>query len=137
MCDFIKPTDTETLSVNHDARYKVFNNSMLVIPHQLYQVVMKMFPEILNFKISDVQSTLMYNPETFEPIEKFRLNLSVDIKPNQQPQGVKDYYSEEINKLFNFIYPDYEFVKFGVVEMSLVRPPSNRELFDRLFLPEE
>ena len=47
-------------------------------------------------------STLMYNPETFEPIEKFRLNLSVDIKPNQQPQGVKDYYSEEINKLFNW-----------------------------------
>jgi hypothetical protein len=135
MCDFTKLK--ETLSVNHDARYKVFDNSMLVIPHQLYQVVMKMFPEILNFKISDVQSTLVYNPATFEPIEKFRLNLSVDIKPNQQPQGVKDYYSEEINKLFNFIYPDYEFVKFGVVEMTLVRPPSNRELFGRLFLPEQ
>lgn len=135
MCDI--PKFTEPLSVNHDARYKVFDNSMLVIPHQLYQVVMKMFPEILNFRITDVQSSLMYNPATFEPIEKFRLNLSVDIKPNQQPQGVKDYYSEEINKLFNFTYPDYEFVKFGVVEMTLVRPPSNRELFGRLFLPEE
>ncbi len=135
MCDF--PKFTETLSVNHDTRYKVFDNSMLVIPNQLYQVVMKMFPEILNFRITDVQSSLVYNPATFEPIEKFRLNLSVDIKPNQQPQGVKDYYSEEINKLFNFTYPDYEFVKFGVVEMTLVRPPSNRELFGRLFLPEE
>ena len=135
MCDFTK--FTETLSVNHDARYKVFDNSMLVIPNQLYQVVMKMFPEILNFRITDVQSSLVYNPATFEPIEKFRINLSVDIRPNQQPKGVKDYYSEEINKLFNFTYPDYEFVKFGVVEMTLVRPPSNRELFGRLFLPEE
>ena len=135
MCDFAKLT--ETSPVNHDARYKVFDNSMLVIPHQLYQVVMKMFPEILNFRITDVQSALMYNPATFEPIERFKINLSVDIRPNQQPQGVKDYYSEEINKLFNFTYPDYEFVKFGVVEMTLVRPPSNRELFGRLFLPEE
>lgn len=135
MCDFAKLT--ETLPVNHDARYKVFDNSMLVIPNQLYQVVMKMFPEILNFRITDVQSSLMYNPATFEPIERFKINLSVDIRPNQQPQGVKDYYSEEINKLFNFTYPDYEFVKFGVVEMTLVRPPSNRELFGRLFLPEE
>ena len=44
---------------------------------------------------------------------------------------------EEIDKLFKFTYPDYEFVKFKVVEMTLVRPPSNREIFCKLFLPEE
>ena len=137
MSDFNKISSDKTLNVNHDARYEVFDNSMLVIPQQFYQVVLKMCPEILNFSIVDVQSSLIYNPATFEPIERFLISLSVNIKPNLQPQGVKDYYTEEIDKLFNFTYPDYEFVKFKVVEMTLVRPPSNRELFGRLFLPEE
>ena len=137
MSDFNKISSDKTLNVHHDARYEVFDNSMLVIPQQFYQVVLKMCPEILNFSIVDVQSSLIYNPATFEPIERFLISLSVNIKPNLQPQGVKDYYSEEIDKLFNFTYPDYEFVKFKVVEMTLVRPPSNRELFGRLFLPEE
>lgn len=131
MCDV--PKFPELLNINNDARYKVFDNSMLVIPDQLYQVVLKMYPEILNFRIVDVQSTLVYNPATFEPIEKFKIDLLVNIKPNQQPKGVMEYYTEEIDKLFKFTYPDYEFVKFKVVEMTLVRPPSNRELFGRFF----
>ena len=137
MSDFNKISSDKTLNVNHDARYKVFDNSMLVIPEQLYQVVLKMCPEILNFNIVDAQSSLVYNPATFEPVERFMISLLVNIKPNLQPQGVKDYYTEEIDKLFKFTYPDYEFVKFKVVEMTLVRPPSNRELFGKLFLPEE
>ena len=135
MCDF--PKFTEPLSVNHNARYEVFDNSMLVMPKVLDVLIKKTHPEIISVSIKDVNSTLMYNPMDFSPIEKFRLHISVSFKQGVQPNGVMEYYSEVIQDLFKYTYPEYDFVKFNVIEMNIPQPPSNRELFGRLFLPEQ
>lgn len=135
MCDF--PKFTEPLSVNHNARYEVFDNSMLVMPKVLDVLIKKTHPEIISVSIKDVNSTLMYNPMDFSPIEKFRLHISVSFKQGVQPNGVMEYYSEAIQDLFKYTYPEYDFVKFNVIEMNIPQPPSNRELFGRLFLPEQ
>ena len=135
MCDF--PKFTEPLSVNHNARYEVFDNSMLVMPKVLDVLIKKTHPEIISVSIKDVNSTLMYNPMDFSPIEKFRLHISVSFKQGVQPNGVMEYYSEAIQDLFKYTYPEYDFVKFNVIEMNIPNPPSNRELFGRLFLPEQ
>ena len=135
MCDF--PKFTEPLSVNHNAKYEVFDNSMLVMPKVLDVLIKKTHPEIISVSIKDVNSTLMYNPMDFSPIEKFRLHISVSFKQGVQPNGVMEYYSEAIQDLFKYTYPEYDFVKFNVIEMNIPNPPSNRELFGRLFLPEQ
>lgn len=135
MCDF--PKFIEPLTVNHNARYEVFDNSMLVMPKVLDVLIKKTHPEIISVSIKDVNSTLMYNPMDFSPIEKFRLHISVSFKQGVQPNGVMEYYSEAIQDLFKYTYPEYDFVKFNVIEMNIPQPPSNRELFGRLFLPEQ
>jgi hypothetical protein len=110
---------------------------MLVMPKVLDVLIKKTHPEIISVSIKDVNSTLMYNPMDFSPIEKFRLHISVSFKQGVQPNGVMEYYSEAIQDLFKYTYPEYDFVKFNVIEMNIPNPPSNRELFGRLFLPEQ
>ena len=135
MCDV--PKFPEPLSVNHDARYEVFDNSMLVMPKVLDVLIKKTHPEIISVSIKDVDSSLTYNPMDFSAIERFRLHISVSFKQGVQPKGVMEYYSEAIQDLFKYTYPEHDFVKFNVIEMNIPNPPSNRELFGRLFLPEQ
>ena len=135
MCDV--PKFPEPLSVNHDARYEVFDNSMLVMPKVLDVLIKKTHPEIISVSIKDVDSSLTYNPMDFSTIERFRLHISVSFKQGVQPKGVMEYYSEAIQDLFKYTYPEHDFVKFNVIEMNIPNPPSNRELFGRLFLPEQ
>ena len=47
--------------------------------------------------------------------------------------GSNEYYGEEIDKLFHFTYPDYEFVKFSVDEMDVRPEKTNYEKFIELF----
>ena len=135
MCDV--PKFPEPLSVNHDARYEVFDNSMLVMPKVLDVLIKKTHPEIISVSIKDVDSSLTYSPMDFSAIERFRLHISVSFKQGVQPKGVMEYYSEAIQNLFKYTYPEHDFVKFNVIEMNIPNPPSNRELFGRLFLPEQ
>jgi hypothetical protein len=96
-----------------------------------------MNPEIHSMRITDVISTLSYNPETLDPFENFRIKISIKIKPNERLKGNMTYYEDEIDKYFKYTYPNYGFVEFKVTEMIMIKPPSNRELFGRLFLPQE
>lgn len=137
MSDFKISDIPPTITTNNSVKHKVFDNSMLVMPKTLDTVIKKMHPEISGVNIKDVDSSLTYSPMDFSAIEKFRLNISVSFKQGVQPKGVMEYYSEAIRDLFKYTYPDYDFVQFNVIEMNIPNPPSNRELFGRLFLPEE
>ena len=133
MSDFKISDITPTITTNNGARYEVFDNSMLVMPKVLDVLIKKTHPEIISVSIKDVDSSLTYNPMDFSTIEIFRLHISVSFKP----KGVMEYYSEAIQDLFKYTYPEHDFVKFNVIEMNIPNPPSNRELFGRLFLPEQ
>ena len=137
MSDFKISDIPPTITTNNSVKHEVFDNSMLVMPKILDTVIKKMHPEIISVSIKDVDSSLTYSPMDFSDIEKFRIHISVSFKQGVQPKGVMEYYSEAIQDLFKYTYPDYDFVKFSVIEMNIPQPPSNRELFGRLFLPEE
>ena len=137
MSDFKISDIPPTITTNNSARYEVFDNSMLVMPKVLDVLIKKTHPEIIGVSIKDVDSSLTYNPMDFSAIERFRLHISVSFKEGVQPKGVMEYYSEAIQDLFKYTYPEHDFVKFNVIEMNIPNPPSNRELFGRLFLPEQ
>jgi hypothetical protein len=65
-----------------------------------------------------------------EYIVKLRLTFDGGVRTLN---GSNEYYGEEIDKLFHFTYPDYEFVKFSVDEMDVRPEKTNYEKFIELF----
>ena len=96
--------------------------SLLIIPESLRTVVMRTMTEITSMSVVRVEAFKAYHPVNFDTIDKYvvKIRLSFD-GGSWTLNGNNDYYSDEITKLFYFIYPDYDFIKISVDKMD-VRP---------------
>jgi hypothetical protein len=109
------------------------NSSDLKIPKEFEVVILKMFSEIESIKLMDVESIIMYNPMTFDPIEKFRVHLELNFKEGVTPRYVREEYSKEISNLFTYTFNEYDFVSFHVDSFNIPPVITNKEKFFKLF----
>jgi hypothetical protein len=87
--------------------------SFVTIPENLRIVITKMMPEITRMCVARVEAYKKYNPENFDVIDEYIVKLRLTFDGGIRTLNGSDaYYGEEINKLFHFTYPDYDFVKF-------------------------
>jgi len=108
--------------------------SFVTIPESLRVVVKKMMPEITLMGVARVEAYKKYNPANFDVIDEYIVKLRLTFDGGVRTlNGSNEYYGEEINKLFHFTYPDYEFVKFSVDEMDVRPEKTNYEKFIELF----
>ena len=108
--------------------------SFVTIPESLRVVVKKMMPEITLMGVARVEAYKKYNPANFDVIDEYIVKLRLTFDGGIRTlNGSNEYYGEEINKLFHFTYPDYEFVKFSVDEMDVRPEKTNYEKFIELF----
>jgi len=115
---------------------KVFSGptSFVTIPESLRVVVNKMMPEITLMRVARVEAFKKYNPVNFDVIDEYIVKLRLTFDGGVRTlNGSNEYYGEEIDKLFHFTYPDYEFVKFSVDEMDVRPEKTNYEKFIELF----
>jgi len=115
---------------------KVFSGptSFVTIPESLRVVVNKMMPEITLMGVARVEAYKKYNPVNFDVIDEYIVKLRLTFDGGVRTlNGSNEYYGEEIDKLFHFTYPDYEFVKFSVDEMDVRPEKTNYEKFMELF----
>ncbi len=108
--------------------------SFVTIPESLRVVVNKMMPEITLMRVARVEAFKKYNPANFDVIDEYIVKLRLTFDGGVRTlNGSNEYYGEEIDKLFHFTYPDYEFVKFSVDEMDVRPEKTNYEKFIELF----
>jgi hypothetical protein len=108
--------------------------SFVTIPESLRVVVKKMMPEITLMGVARVEAYKKYNPVNFDVIDEYIVKLRLTFDGGAKTlNGSNEYYGEEIDKLFHFTYPDYEFVKFSVDEMDVRPEKTNYEKFIELF----
>ena len=108
--------------------------SFVTIPESLRVVVNKMMPEITLMRVARVEALKKYNPANFDVIDEYIVKLRLTFDGGVRTlNGSNEYYGEEIDKLFHFTYPDYEFVKFSVDEMDVRPEKTNYEKFIELF----
>jgi len=108
--------------------------SFVTIPESLRVVVNKMMPEITLMGVARVEAYKKYNPVNFDVIDEYIVKLRLTFDGGVRTlNGSNEYYGEEIDKLFHFTYPDYEFVKFSVDEMDVRPEKTNYEKFIELF----
>ena len=108
--------------------------SFVTIPESLRVVVKKMMPEITLMGVARVEAFKKYNPVNFDVIDEYIVKLRLTFDGGIRTlNGSNEYYGEEIDKLFHFTYPDYEFVKFSVDEMDVRPEKTNYEKFIELF----
>ena len=105
----------------------------LKIPKEFEVVVLKMNPEIESISLLDVECLLMYNPMTFDPIEKFKVHIELSFKEGVTPKYVREEYAKEITNLFMYSFNEYDFVSFHVDSFNIPPIVTNKEKFLKLF----
>lgn len=111
---------------------------IMKIPDTFVQVVTKLHDEVDTISIRDVIviNKPILNPANFELIdagEKFRVEISLQLKQGLHPKTDKYSYTESINNLWKYTYSsEYEFVDFDVIAIDTLIL-TNREKFAILF----
>lgn len=111
-------------------------NYILEIPESFKTAVKKMHPEIEDISFFDYEVTKMYNPNTFLPTEGlfFYVKVKVHIKRDIRPKGVKDYYKEVLNQIFQYTFGEKN-ISMIVEELIVPHDKTDEEMFFEIFKP--
>jgi hypothetical protein len=104
------------------------------LPETFKKVIMKLHPEIKDVVALEYNVQKKYNPNDFNPVSYFMVNLSVYFNEDCIPKGEKSFYNESFNDLFKMTYgSDMDFVTFSVISMVVPPAKSNEMKFMELF----
>ena len=118
------------LSVNIATMHIKFTS----IPPDFEIVIKKMNPEITGIRMIRTEVTKMKVRAKFEAVDKFLVVIALQFAGgNSHIKGHPEYYSDEINKLFNYTYSEYDFIRFRVDEFDLPPVKTNYDTFVELF----
>lgn len=108
-------------------------NRPIEIPKTFKDVVIKMFPEIQDVVSAGYRESVMYNPETFDPIKKYLVGIDLYFDDKYSMKKSKNDYGKELTDYFKMTYNELDFVTFHV--RSFIFPPekTNEEKFFELF----
>jgi len=90
----------------------------LKIPETLFKVFVKDNPNIVNIKLADADSIVVYNPMDFSPIYKFRVVVDIEFKWNFDKLSTPESCAERLNTVFKMMYTDAPDISFSVRKMS-------------------
>ncbi len=110
------------------------NINFTSIPPNFEIVIKKMNPEITGIRMIRTEATKIYSPINFEAVDRFLVLIALQFGGGQSHvKGHSEYYSDEINKLFNYTYNEYDFVRFRVHEFDFPPAKTNYDKFVELF----
>jgi hypothetical protein len=107
------------------------------IPETFLTVVIKMNPEISNIEIENFDVIKIINPLTFNLDERIKVIVNLHMNREHKLKGPRNTYSELLNTLFNYTYPDHEFISFAVSQISYPPEKTNMEKFHELFYTKQ
>ena len=110
------------------------DNKDIVIPPTFKDVVVKMFPEIVDIVSRGYREHMVYNPMNFEPVYTYLVGIDLYFDNHNGMKKSKNEYGKEIGDYFRMTYgSEMEFVSFHV--QSFIFPPekTNKDKFFELF----
>lgn len=102
------------------------------IPENFIVVLNKMKPNIKDIIPKDI-ACVGFLDQHFQSRSNFNIDIEVQFTNRGEVMN-RERCSSEINNLFYATYPDYRFVRFNVVSISVESEPTNEEKFQMLFL---
>ena len=98
--------------ISYNASYKVD----LKMPDFFLKVIKKKIPEINNIVILNSEITVdsVYE-RSLKKLESIKIDLIVVL--DKSVSGVKRY-EEEINSLFNIVFPNFNFIKLNIIQFD-------------------
>ena len=109
------------------------DNKDIVIPPTFKDVVVKMFPEIVDIVSRGYREHMVYNPMNFEPVYTYLVGVDLYFDNHNGMKKSKNEYGKELNDYFKMTYSDMDYITFHV--QSFIFPPekSNKDKFFELF----
>jgi hypothetical protein len=113
--------------------FESFYNRPIEIPKTFKDVVIKMFPEIIDIVTSGYRDNVMYSPQTFDPIKQYLVGVDLSFEEKYGMKKSKKEYGDELTDYFKMTYSELDFITFHV--RSFIFPPekSNEDKFFELF----
>jgi hypothetical protein len=106
----------------------------ITIPDTFKSVVLKTCPEIRDIvSVSYDETSVMYNPETFEPIKKFIVYVDIYFHNNFTISKNKVSYESRLNDYFKMTYDDMDFITFRIESFIVPPEKTNQDKFFELF----
>ncbi len=103
------------------------------IPEVFKVVVKKLYKEIEEIEVHEVESIMLYNPIDFNPVEKFTIHLKLKLEKYGNHLPLHQKYGDDITTAFTYTYPDIDFIKFTVRSFIDEPKKTNREIMMELF----
>jgi hypothetical protein len=109
------------------------DNLEIFIPSTFKDVVVKMFPEIVDIVSVGYREQTMYDAMTFNPLYKYLVGVDLYFDNHNGMKKSKNEYGKEIGDYFKITYSDIDFVTFHV--QSFIFPPekTTKDKFFELF----
>jgi hypothetical protein len=106
----------------------------IVLPETYKLVISKMCSEIEEVLVQGYDTTTVYNPNNFEPMKRFLVNVNIRFKPECAISGNKKKYEEQLNNYFTMTFgSQIDFIKFSVLSFIIPPEKSNEDKFFELF----
>jgi hypothetical protein len=103
------------------------------IPEEFKVVIKKLYKEIEEIEIHEVESIMVYDAMTFNPIERFTIHLKLKLDNYGNHLPLRKKYGDDIKTAFTYTYPDINFIEFSVRSFIDEPKKTNREIMMELF----
>lgn len=103
------------------------------IPEEFKVVVKKLYKEIEEIEVHDVETIMVYDAMTFNPIERFMIHLKLKLDNYENYLPLRKKYGDDIITAFTYTYPDIDFISFSVHSFIDEPKKTNREIMMELF----
>jgi hypothetical protein len=103
------------------------------IPEEFKVVVKKLYKEIEEIEVHEVETIMLYNPIDFNPVEKFTIHLKLKLEKYGNHLPLRQKYGDDITTAFTYTYPDIDFIRFTVRSFIDEPKKTNREIMMELF----
>jgi hypothetical protein len=103
------------------------------IPEKFKVVVKKLYKEIEEIEVHEVETIMLHNPIDFNLVEKFTIHLKLKLEKYGNHLPLRQKYGDDITTAFTYTYPDIDFIKFTVRSFIDEPKKTNREIMMELF----
>lgn len=102
----------------------------LVIPERFEKVLKKSIENLEEIKIESYEKVMMYDPATFNPIYRYKINLVLIFSWDCPSYGNASNLQEMINDKFSFVYTDIDNFRFNVLRITTKERDFDKEFFE-------
>ncbi len=102
----------------------------LVIPERFEKVLKKSIENLEEIKIESYEKIMMYDPATFNPNYRYKINLVLIFSWNTPSYGKVSKLQDMINEKFSFVYTDIDNFRFNVIRVTTKERDFDKEFFE-------